>query len=318
MTRALALTVLLGLPWAAPAQTFPVKPIRIVAAATAGGGVDTSARIVAQGMQETLGQPGIVENRAGGGGVPASDFVAKSPPDGHTLAAVSVSHAVLPYTHKNLPYNPERDLVGVTIMVNSPNILVAHPSLPAANIKELIALARKRPGDINYASSGSASPSHLATESLKLLAGIELTHVPYKGTAPGLSDTMAGRVSLMFTSIVSARHLVEGGRLRALATAGAKRAAGWPEVPTIAESGVPGYAVDVWYALLAPSATPRATLERLNQSVATTLKSPDVSRKLAGIGLEAVADSLAATEAYIKAEMKKWAGVVRAAKIVAE
>lgn len=302
----------------AAAQPFPTKPVRIIAAATPGGGVDTSARIVAQGMQETLGQPGVVENRPGGGGVAGSDFVAKSTPDGHTLIAISISHAVLPSSHKNLPYSPERDLAPIAVMVNSPNILVAHPSLPAKNIKELIGIARTRPGDINYASSGSASPSHLATENLKLLAKIDMTHVPYKGTAPGLSDTMAGRVSLMFTSIVSARHLAEAGKLRVLATAGSQRASGWPEIPTIAESGVPGYAVDVWYALLVPAATPRAVMERLNQSVAATLKSPDVSRKLAGLGLEPVAESLSATDAYIKSEIKKWAAVVRAAKITAD
>lgn len=302
----------------AAAQSFPSKPIRIIAAATAGGGVDTSSRIVAQGIQETLGQPGVVENRPGGGGVAASDFVAKSAPDGHTLVAVSISHAVLPSSHKNLPYSPERDLAPIAVMVNSPNILVAHPSLPARNIKELIAVARKRPGDINYASSGSASPSHLATENLKLLANIDMTHVPYKGTAPGLSDTMAGRVSLMFTSIVSARHLAEAGKLRVLATAGSQRATGWSEIPTIAESGVPGYAVDVWYALLAPAATPRPVMERLNQSIASTLKSPEVSRKLAGMGLEPVAENLSATDAYIKSEIKKWAVVVRAAKITAD
>lgn len=316
--RVLSISMLALLPLSAVGQSFPTKPIRIIATATPGGGVDTSARIVAQGMQDTLGQPGIVENRPGGGGVVGGDVVAKAPPDGHTLLAISISHAVLPTSHKNLPYNPERDLAAISVMVNSPNILVAHPSLPAKNIQELTALARKRPGEINYASSGNASPSHLATENLKLLAKIDLTHVAYKGTSPGLSDTIAGRVSMMFTSIVSARHHVEAGKLRVLATAGGRRAAGWPEVPTIAESGVPGYAVDVWYALLAPSATPKPVQERLNQSVSTTLKSPEVSRKLAAIGLEPVAESLAATDAYIKSEIKKWASVVRAAQIYAQ
>ena len=299
------------------AQSFPSKPIRIIATATTGGGVDTSARIVAQNFQETLGQPGIVENRPGGGGAAGSDFVAKSAPDGHTLLAISISHAVLPSSHKNLPYSPERDLVPIAVMVNSPNILVVHPSLLARSIKELIAVARKRPGEINYASSGSASPSHLATENLKLLAEIDLTHVPYKGTAPGLTDVVAGRVSAMFTSIVSARHLVEASKLRALATAGSKRAAGWPELPTIAEAGVPGYSVDVWYALLAPAATPRPTLERLNQAVGSTLHAPDTARKLASLGLEPVAENLATTDAYVKAEIRKWARVVAAAKISA-
>jgi tripartite-type tricarboxylate transporter receptor subunit TctC len=280
--------------------------------------VDTSSRIVAQHMQDALGQPGVVENRPGGGGAAGSDFVAKSTPDGHTLLTISISHAVLPSSHRNLPYSPERDLAPIAIMVNAPNVLVAHPSLPVKSIKELVAYARKRPGEINYASSGNASPAHLATENLKLLTKIDLTHVPYTGTAPGLVDTLAGRVSLMFTSIISARHLVEAGKLRVLATAGSRRAAAAPEIPTIAEAGVPGYAVDVWYAMLAPAATPRATLERLNQAVAKILHSPDVTKKLGAIGLEPVAENLAATDAYIKSEIRKWARVVEAAKISAD
>lgn len=312
------LVVLLWLPAVAAAQAFPSKPIRIIATATAGGGVDTSTRVVAQHMQETLGQPGVVENRPGSGGAVGSDFVAKSAPDGHTLLTISISHSVLPSSHKNLPYSPERDLVPVTVMVNAPNVLVAHPSLPVRSIKELIAYARKRPGEINYASSGNASPSHLATENLKLLTKIDLTHVPYKGTSPGMTDTLAGRVSLMFASIISTRHLIEAGKLRVLATAGTKRAAAAPDIPTIAEAGVPGYAVDVWYAMLAPSATPRPVLERLNQAVAKILLSQDVTKKLAGIGLETVAEGLAPTDAYIKSEIEKWARVVKAAKISAE
>jgi len=308
--------VLFAVPVAA--QSFPSKPIRIIATATAGGGVDTSTRIVAQNFQETLGQSGVVENRPGGGGAAGSDFVAKSTPDGHTLLTISISHAVLPSSHKNLPYNPERDLTPIAVMVNSPNILVAHPSLPVRSVKELIAYARKRPGQIDYASSGSASPSHLATENLKLLSKIDLTHVPYKGTAPGLTDVLAGRVSLMFTSIISARHLIDAGKLRVLATAGSKRAAAAPDIPTIAEAGVPGYAVDVWYAMLAPSGMPRPTLERLNHAVAKILHAPDVTKKLASIGLEPVAENLAATDAYIKSEIRKWARVVEAAKITSD
>jgi tripartite-type tricarboxylate transporter receptor subunit TctC len=303
---------------AAAAQSFPSKPIRIIATATAGGGVDTSSRVVAQNFQDVLGQPGVVENRPGGGGAAGSDYVAKSTPDGHTLLTISISHAVLPSSHKNLPYSPERDLTPIAVMVNSPNILVAHPSLPVRSIKELIAYARKRPGEINYASSGSASPSHLATENLKLLAKIDLTHVPYKGTAPGVTDLLAGRVSLMFTSIISARHLIDSGKLRVLATAGSKRAVAAPEIPTIAEAGVPGYAVDVWYAMLAPSGVPHPTLERINQAVAKILHSPDATKKLASVGLEPVGENLASTDAYIKSEIRKWARVVAAAKITAD
>ena len=309
------LIALLCLPAVAAAQAFPSKPIRIIATATAGGGVDTTARMVAQNLQEALGQPGVVENRPGAGGAVGGDVVAKSAPDGHTLLAISISYAVLPSSHKNLAFSPERDLVTVTVMVNAPNVLVAHPSLPVKSIRELIAYARKRPGEINYASSGNASPSHLATENLKLLTKIDLTHVPYKGTSPGMTDVIAGRVSLMFASIISTRHLVDAGKLKVLATAGGKRAAAAPDVPTIAEGGVPGYAVDVWYAMLAPAATPRPVLERLNQSVVKILRSPDVTKKLEAIGLEPVAQGLAASDTYMKSEIEKWARVVKAAKI---
>lgn len=314
-----ATPVLIALLAAAPAQaqTFPSKPIRIIAAAAPGGGVDTSSRIVAQNLQAVLGQPGVVENRPGAGGAVGGEIVARSTPDGHTLLTISISHAVLPSSHKNLSYSPEKDLAAVAVLVNAPNVLVAHPSLPASSIRELIAYARKRPGEIDYASSGNGSPSHLATENLALMTGIKLTHIPYKGTGPGISDLIAGRVSLMFASIISTRPHVEAGKLRVLATAGAKRAAAAPDIPTIAEAGVPGYAVDVWYAMLAPAATPRPVMERLNAAVAKILHAPEITAKLAAIGLEPVGEGLAESDAYIKSEVAKWARVVKAAGISA-
>ena len=312
-----ALLFSLAVPALATAQGFPSKPVRIVAAAATGGGVDTTSRVIAHSLQESLGQPGIVENRPGAGGAVGGDIVAKSAADGHTLLTISISHAVLPSSHKNLSYSPERDLVPITVMVNAPNVLVAHPSLPVKSIRELIAYAKKRPGEINYASSGNGSPSHLATAYLELLTKADFTHVPYKGTGPGMTDVMAGRVSLMFASIISTRQHVEVGKLRLLATAGARRAAAAPDVPTIAESGVPGYAVDVWYAMLAPTAIPRPVLERLNGAVTQILRSPDVAKKLGSIGLEPVAEGLASSDAYIKAEIQKWARVVKAAGITA-
>jgi tripartite-type tricarboxylate transporter receptor subunit TctC len=214
-----------------------------------------------------------------------------------------------------LPYSPERDLVPVTIMVNSPNVLVAHPSLPMKSVKELIAYAKKHPGKIDYASTGVGSPSHLATELLKLLAGIELVHVPYKSTGAGMTDVMAGRVSLMFGSFISTRAHAEQGKLKVLATAGSKRAAAAPDLQTIAEAGVPGYAVDVWYAMLAPSGTPRSVLDKLNAAVTKILHSPEVTKKFATLGLEPVGQDLAATDAYVKSEIAKWAKVVKAANI---
>ena len=315
MSWTVSLAVLLALSVVAHAQTFPTRNIRIVTAAAPGGGVDTSSRIVAQHLQDVLGKPGVVDNRAGAGGSVAGEIVATATPDGHTLLTISISHAVLPSSHKHLSYSPERDLVPVTIMVNAPNVLVANAALPVKSIRELLDFAKQNPGRINYASSGNASPSHLATEYLKLLTGTNFIHVPYKGTGPGMTDLVAGRVSLMFSAIVSAKQHVDAGKLRILATAGSQRAAAAPEIPTIAEAGVPGYAVDVWYAMLAPAATPRPILERLNKAVAQILHSPENTKKLASIGLEPVADGLAPSAAYITSEIKKWARVVEAAHI---
>jgi tripartite-type tricarboxylate transporter receptor subunit TctC len=270
--------------------------------------------MVAQDLQKMLGQSVVVENRGGAGGALAGDIVAKAPPDGHTLLTQSIGHSVLPSLHKNLPYSPERDLVPVTIMVNSPNVLVAHPSVPVKSVKELVAYAKKHPGKIDYASTGVGSPSHLATEFLKLLAGIDLVHVPYKGTGAGMTDVMAGRVSLMFGSFISTRAHVEQRKLKLLATAGTKRAAAAPDLPAIGEA-VPSYAVDVWYAMLAPARTPRPVLEKLNTAVTKILHSPELAKKFAALGMEPVGQDLAATDAYMKSEIAKWAKVVKAANI---
>ena len=301
----------------ASAQNYPAKSIRIVTASGAGGGVDTISRIVGQKLSERWNQSVVVENRPGGGGVVGSDFVAKSPADGHTLLTISISYSVIPSSHKNLAYDPVRDLVPVTVLVNAPNILVVHPSLPARSIKELISLAKARPGELYYASSGNGSPSHLATELLKLLTGINLVHVPYKGTSPGITDVIAGRVSMMFASVISTASHLKAGKLRVLAAAGTKRAAAMPEVATIAEAGVPGYAVDVWYAMLAPAAAPRDVLVKLNGEVATVLHLPEIRDRLGSIGLEPVGASLEQSAAYIHSEIAKWAKVVKAANITA-
>jgi tripartite-type tricarboxylate transporter receptor subunit TctC len=312
------LTCLFAIPALAFAQAFPSKPIRIIASLAPGGGMDTTTRVVAQNLQAALGQPAVVENRPGAGGGLGSELVAKSTPDGHTLLTVSIAHAVLASANKNLGYSPERDLVPVTIMVFAPNVLVSHPSLPVKSIKELIAYAAKRPGEINYASSGSGSTSQLATEYLKLLTKIDLMHIPYKGTAPAMTDLAAGRVSLLFTAMVSAKPYADSGRLRVLAQAGSTRSPVMPDIPTIAEAGVPGYAVDVWFALMAPTATPRPVLERLNQAATKILHTPEIAAKLENLGLDPVAEGLAASDAFIKSEIKKWSRVVAAAKIIVD
>ena len=302
----------------AAAQTYPAKPIRIIVGAGSGGGVDTISRLVGQQFDQSWRQQVVVENKPGAGGAVASDQVAKSPPDGYTLLTMSISYAVIPASHKNLGYDPIRDFTPVAVLVNSPNILVLHPSLPAKSVKDLIALAKAHPGQLTYASSGNGGAANLTLEAFKLATGTDIVHIPYKGTAPGVIDTIAGRISLTACAIVSGLDYARQSKLRALATVGARRAGAAPELPTVAEAGVPGYAVDVWYAMFAPAAVPAPVLAKLNGEIIKVLHTPDMKARLAAIGLEPAAEPLAATNAYIKSEVAKWMKVVTAAKITAE
>ena len=302
----------------AAAQTYPAKPIRIIVGAGSGGGVDTISRLVGQQFDQSWRQQVVVENKPGAGGAVASDQVAKSPPDGYTLLTMSISYAVIPASHKNLGYDPIRDFTPVAVLVNSPNILVVHPSLPVKSVKDLIALAKAHPGQLTYASSGNGGAANLTLEAFKLATGTDIVHIPYKGTAPGVIDTIAGRISLTACAIVSGLDYARQGKLRALATVGARRAGAAPELPTVAEAGVPGYAVDVWYAMFAPAAVPAPVLAKLNGEIIKVLYTPEMKARLAAIGLEPAAEPLAATNAYIKSEVAKWMKVVTAAKIMAE
>jgi len=300
------------------AQSFPAKPIRILVGAGSGGGVDTISRIVGQKLDELWHQQVVVENRPGAGGAIASDLVAKSPPDGYTLLTTSISYAVIPASHKNLGYDPIRDFTPVAVLVNSPNILVVHPSLPVKSVKDLIALAKARPGQLTYASSGNGGAANLTLEAFKLATSTDIVHIPYKGTAPGVIDLIAGRISLTACAIVSGLEYAKQGKLRALATVGARRASAAPELPTVADAGVPGYAVDVWYAMFAPAAVPQPVLAKLNGEIIKILYASEMKARLAVIGLEPMAEPLEKTNAYIKSEVAKWMKVVTAAKITAE
>ena len=300
------------------AQTYPAKPIRIIVGAGSGGGVDTISRIVGQKLDEQWRQQVVVENRPGAGGAVASDVVAKAQPDGYTLLTMSISYAVIPASHKNLGYDPIRDFTPVAVLVNSPNILVVHPSLPVKSVKELIALTKARPGQLTYASSGNGGAANLTLEAFKLATGTDIVHIPYKGTAPGVIDLIAGRISLTACAIVSGLEYAKQGKLRALATVGAKRASAAPELPTVAEAGVPGYAVDVWYAMFAPAAISKPVLAQLNGEIIKILHAPEMKARLATIGLEPMAEPLDKTNLYIKSEIAKWMKVVTAAKITAE
>jgi tripartite-type tricarboxylate transporter receptor subunit TctC len=304
-----------GLVPAANAQPFPSKAVRFVVSASPGGAMDTLSRIVGNTLSERLGQPVVVENRPGAGGALGGETVARAVPDGYALNVNSIAHAVLPSANRKLSFSPERDLATISVMAIGPNVLVVHPSLPARNVKELVALARARPGDLLYSSSGIGGNPHMAMEVFKLLAKIEIVHVPYKGAAPGMVDLIGGRVAMTFSSVVSARQEVATGRLRMLASAGAKRSVIVPDLPTMAEAGVPGYAVDIWYALFAPAGTPKEVLLRLNTEVARSVQVPAVAARLLEQGLEPVGDTLERSDAYIRAETVRWAKVVKAAGI---
>jgi tripartite-type tricarboxylate transporter receptor subunit TctC len=313
-----AICISIGCVPALRAQSYPAKPIRIIVSTGSGGGVDTISRIVGQKLGERWAQQIVVENRPGAGGAIGSDLVAKSPPDGYTLLTASISYAVIPASHKNLPYDPIRDFAPVAVLVNSPNILVVHPALPVKSVRELVAFAKAHPGELTYCSSGNGGAANLVLEAFKLTTGTDIVHIPYKGTAPGIVDLIAGRISLSAAAGVSTMGYVKQGKLRALATVGAKRAIVAPELPTVAEAGVPGYAVDVWYAIFAPAAVPRDVLAQLNGEIVKLLYAPEMKERLAALGLEPAAEPLDKTNAYIRSEVAKWAKVVKAAHITAE
>ncbi|MDB5808410.1 MAG: Tricarboxylate transport protein TctC [Betaproteobacteria bacterium] len=302
----------------ASAQSYPAKPIRLIVSLAPAGGMDVTSRMFAQKLSEHLSQQVVVENRPGAGGAVGSDLVAKAPADGYTLLTASIAYAVIPSSHKNLPYDPVHDLTPVGVMVNAANILVVHPSVPVKSVKELIAFAKAHPGALSYSSGGNGAAAHLMLEAFKLATGTDMLHVPYKGTGPGMVDLLAGRISLTITGIASSLEYIKQGKLRQLATPGTKRSLAMPDLPTIAEAGVPGYAVDNWYAVFAPAATPKEVLAQLNSEVIKIFHGPDLKDRLAALGLEPAGEPLPATNAYIKSEMARWTKVVKAAKIVVE
>ncbi|MEO8441829.1 MAG: tripartite tricarboxylate transporter substrate binding protein [Betaproteobacteria bacterium] len=300
------------------AQNYPAKPVRVIVSLAPAGGMDLTARMVAQKLGERFGQQFVVENRPGAGGALGSELVAKAPPDGYTLLTASIAYAVIPSSHKNLPYDPIHDLTPVAVMMNTSNVLVVHPSLPVKSVAELIAFAKAHPGDLRYSSSGNGGAAHLMLEAFKLATGTDILHVPYKGAGPGLIDLLAGRISLTVTTVAAAAGYMKQGKLRALATPGGKRLSAMPDLPTIAEAGVRGYAVDNWYAMFAPAATPPELLTLLNGEIIKAVHAPDLRDRLKLNGLEPAADSLANTNAYVKGEIARWAKVVKAAKITTE
>jgi tripartite-type tricarboxylate transporter receptor subunit TctC len=306
------------LPSFAQAQGFPTKPIRIVVGFTPGGGVDINARLLAPKFHEYFGQQAIVENRPGAGTNIANEMVAKASPDGYTLLLNTAALAINMSLYKKVNYDALRDFAPISIFSIAPNILVVHPSLPAKTPKELVALARARPGSMNYSSAGSGTTQHLTAELFKLRTGTDIVHVPYRGSAPSLTALIGGEVSLSFANIPAISAHVKGGRLRPLANAGPRRSPQMPDVPTMKEAGIGGVEVVVWYGLFAPAATPQAIVNALAAAVAKAARAPDVSQRLLDMGAEPVGNTPAEFSKLLREEVARWAEVVRVSGATAE
>lgn len=295
------------------ATVYPERPVRLVVPFPAGGGTDILARALSQQLSEAIGQPVVIENRGGAGGTIGSELVARAAPDGYTLLMGTVgTHAINASLYPNLPYDPLGNFAAVTMIAVVPNLLVVHPSVPARTVADLMALARTKPGRINFGSSGSGTSGHLAAELLRTAARIDIVHVPYKGAGPALTSLVGGEVDMLFSNISVVLPAVRAGRLRALAVASSSRSALVPELPTVAESGLPGFEASSWYGLLAPARTPPAIVMSLYKQVVRVLRSPQVLSRFSGEGAEPVGNTPEEFARQIRADIAKWAKVVRA------
>ncbi|HZA49135.1 MAG TPA: tripartite tricarboxylate transporter substrate binding protein [Myxococcaceae bacterium] len=313
LSAAVAAMLLLASAAALAAEPYPSKPIKVIVPFPAGGTTDLVARVIGQELTKAWGQQVVVENRPGAGGNIGSEAAAKSPPDGYTLLMGTVgTHGINPSLYKKLPYDAVKDFAPITLATSGPNILVVHPSLPAKSVKELIAYAKANPAKLNFASSGNGTSIHLCGELFKTKTGLQMTHVPYKGSAPAVTDLIGGQVQLMFDNMPSAWPHVKTGKLRALAVTTAKRSQTAPDLPTIAESGVPGFDATSWFGLLAPAGTPKEIVTKLNKETVRILKTPEVKERLLAQGAEPVGNSPEQFAAHIKAEIEKWRKVVEA------
>jgi tripartite-type tricarboxylate transporter receptor subunit TctC len=296
---------------AAVAQGYPAKPVRVVVPFPAGGGIDTVARLLSPRLSEMIGQPIVIDNRVGASGTIGTDAVAKAAPDGYTLLATFASHALNASLYSKLPYDTERDFAPITLIATVPNILVITPSLPVKSVKELIALAKRRPGELLYASIGPGTPAHLSAELFNTMAGVKMTHVPYKGAAASIVALISGESQLTFTTVLIALPHVQSGRLRALGVGSLKRSAVMRDVPTIDEAGLKGYESIAWYGLLAPAKTPAAIVDLWQRDTAKALQIPEVRERLLAQGAEPVGSTPAQFATVIGDDMRKWGKIVR-------
>ena len=296
----------------AAAQAWPAKPIKYVVPFAAGGTTDILARTISEKLTVALGQPVVVENKPGAGGGLGAAEVAKAAPDGYTIMGGTIStHAINATLYKNLPYDPVRDFAAITLIARVPNMLVINNDIPAKNVAELIQLMKANPGKWSFASSGNGTSQHLSGELFKGMAGVEMQHIPYKGSPPALTDVMGGQVNMTFDNITTAWTLAKSGKLRALAVTTAKRSPVAPDVPTLAESGLPGYEVGSWQGVFAPAGTPPDIVKRLNAEIVKIINSPDVQKKLLELGAEPVGNSSEEFSALVKTEVVKWGDVVK-------
>lgn len=312
----LLLLCLVALASAAHAEDYPARPIRLIVPFAPGGGNDTVARLVGESLGKRLGQPVVIDNRPGAGGVVGAELAAKAPADGYTLFLGGVgSHAINPNLHKDLRYDPIRDFAAVSLLASAPLILVVHPSLSAQSVQELIAFARSHPGKLNYASNGNGSSSHLAAVMFASMTGIDMAHIPYKGLAPALTDLLSGHDELMFSSVVAILPHVRAGKLRMLAVTSRQRMDLLPDVPTIAESGVPNYETSSWYGILAPAGTRPEIVRRLHEEIVKVLAQDDVRKALAQEGAEPVGNSPEQFAEFIRAEKQRLGTVIERGKV---
>jgi tripartite-type tricarboxylate transporter receptor subunit TctC len=300
------------------AQTYPAHPVKIIVPFAAGGPADNYARFLAQRLQDSLGQAFVVDDKPGGGSVIGTDIVAKAQPDGYTLLLMSNTHTVNETLLPNKPFVLTRDFVGIAPINYSDLVLVAHPSLQANNLKELLKLAKDKPGKINYASSGPGTPYHMAGELFKSMSGVYLVHIPYRGSSGARTDVMGGQVDLMFDAVTTMAEVVKAGKVKALATTGMQRSSVLPDVPTVHEAGVPNYEATIWLGLMAPKGTPKAIVDKLNEAVSKIASQPDVRQAWGKQGATPMVMTPAVFEKYINDDIAKWSRVIKTANIKAE
>jgi tripartite-type tricarboxylate transporter receptor subunit TctC len=315
---ALAVLGLVGPVPDAAAQTWPTKSVRMVVPFPAGGSADTLSRLLSQKLSERLNQPFVSDNRPGAGGNIGTDLVAKAAPDGYTFLMGVSSIAIAPSLYANLSWDPVKDFAPVVLVASTPNILVVHPSVAAKSVQDLVALAKAKPGQLNYASGGNGATNHLAGELFKRMTGTEIVHIPYRGNPLAVIDVLNGQVAMMFDFMITSLPHVKEGKLRPLAVTGTKRSPQVPELPTVAEAGVPGYEATTWFAVMAPAGTPAEAIARFNTEVNAVLQMPDVRERLATLGAEPMGGSAADVAALLRTDLAKWSEVVKAANIKIE